>query len=205
MSRVLYRRSYPGPVYVHYGANHFDPELFKPIENRPNWVKPMPHTGLWVSPRNSEKSWKTWVEAEHYGADLTKSFEFRMINPGKVFYVFDAPSYETLIQQYGIKSLYGFSYYTPYCIDFEKMVSDGWDALELSISSWPMLYDLLYGWDCDCILIFNKDAIEELTKEELDDFETGLHIFEELDQGRNPMGNDVFTEWDTELRHNIFT
>lgn len=88
MSHVLYRRSYPGPVYIHYGADHFDLERFKEIKNRPNWVKPEAHTGLWASPRNSERSWKTWVEGEHYGSDLTKSFEFRMSDPGKVFLYF---------------------------------------------------------------------------------------------------------------------
>jgi hypothetical protein len=204
MSHVLYRRSYPGPVYIHYGADRFDPELFKPIKNRPNWVKPEAHTGLWASPRNSERSWKTWVEAEHYGSDLTKSFEFRMSDPRKVFYIFDAPSYTFFIEQYGIINPFGSGDYTPFVPNFEKMAADGFDALEIGISSWPRLYDLFYGWDCDSILVFNKEAIEELSKEEQKDEENRLSIFEEFDARRNFMGDNVFAEWDAELHHNVF-
>lgn len=203
MNHVLYRRSYPGPVYIHYGADHFDPELFKEIKNRPNWVKPQPHTGLWASPRNSERSWKTWVEAEHYGSDLTKSFEFRVVDPGKIFYIFDAPSYEVFVKLYGIKNRFGSLEYNLYVPDFEKMVTDGWDGLEISISSWPKLYDLFYGWDCDSVVIFNKDAIEELPKEETEDEEVRLSIFEEFDARRDTMGDDVFVWWDTELHNNF--
>ena len=204
MSHVLYRRSYPGPVYIHYGADHFDPELFKPVKNCPNWVKPEAHTGLWASPRNSERSWKTWVEAEHYGSDLTKSFEFRISDPGKVFYIFDAPSYTLFIERYGIMNPFGGGDYTPFVPDFERMAADGFDALEISISSWPKLYDLFYGWDCDSILVFNKEAIEELPKEKEEDDETRLSIFEEFDARRNFMGDNIFAEWDAELHHNVF-
>ena len=30
-------------------------------------------------------------------------------------------------------------------INFDKMIEDGWDALEISISCYWRLYDLLYG------------------------------------------------------------
>ena len=42
---------------------------------------------------------------------------------------------------------------------FEKMVEDGWDGLEISISDYAQLYNYLYGWDCDSIVVFNEDAI----------------------------------------------
>lgn len=45
------------------------------------------------------------------------------------------------------------------CIDFEKLKSLGCDALEIFAGSNRTLYDLFYGWDCDSILILNKDVI----------------------------------------------
>ena len=53
-------------------------------------------------------------------------------------------------------------------IDFEKAVASGIDAIELHISDdtgsniSQQLYYLLYGWDCDSILIMNPDIIQEV-------------------------------------------
>ena len=49
------------------------------------------------------------------------------------------------------------TWYTP---DFEKMLADGWDAIELHLSECGELYWALYGWDCDCILVMNPDIVE---------------------------------------------
>ena len=39
------------------------------------------------------------------------------------------------------------------------MKADGWDGLEISLTDhWP-LYEYLYGWDCDSVVIFNRDAV----------------------------------------------
>ena len=48
-------------------------------------------------------------------------------------------------------------YYVP---DFEKMLVNGWDAIELHLSECGALYWALYGWDCDCILVMNPDIVE---------------------------------------------
>ena len=49
---------------------------------------------------------------------------------------------------------------TFYIPDFEKMLADGWDAIELHLSECGELYWALYGWDCDCILVLNPDIVE---------------------------------------------
>ena len=46
--------------------------------------------------------------------------------------------------------------------DFEKLLSDGVDAIELFISDDRELYWSLYGWDCDSILIMNPDVVREI-------------------------------------------
>jgi hypothetical protein len=50
-------------------------------------------------------------------------------------------------------------------LDFEKLAADGVDAIRVDISGdltegWMEgLYWQLYGWDCDSILILNKEII----------------------------------------------
>ena len=45
---------------------------------------------------------------------------------------------------------------TWWCLDFEQLRKDGWDAVEVEIGR---LYWQLYGWDCDSILIMNPEVI----------------------------------------------
>jgi hypothetical protein len=138
--------------YVHYGHDHFDREKFQEIKNEPYFCKPK--GGLWASPVNAEYGWKDWCEAENF-KDCTneESFSFRLKDGAKVYHirsmqnVKSMPLIETDIM----------TYYIP---DFERMLADGWDAVELHLSECEQLYWALYGWDCDCILIMNKYIIE---------------------------------------------
>lgn len=43
-------------------------------------------------------------------------------------------------------------------LDFEKL-SRQYDAIEVLISEDNRLYELLYGWDCDSILVMNPNVI----------------------------------------------
>lgn len=47
-------------------------------------------------------------------------------------------------------------------LDFIKMQSDGYSGMEISITDCPKLYYLLYGWDCDSIVIWNPEAVVQL-------------------------------------------
>lgn len=187
--------------YRHYGAEFFDPDKFTEVLNRDKeagWVKPMPHTGFWASPVDSSRSWKEWCENNEFCTDrLSSSFVFMMKNPQKVFYIHNGPTYEKFVKLYGIRNPFGTYEYNTYNIDFEKMRKDGWEGLEISISSWPRLYDLFYGWDCDSILVLRQDAIEEVS---YDEFYSTL----DLTQGED-MGDDVLSEWDAAICNNEFS
>lgn len=193
---MKFTREFKPVTYIHYGADHFDISKFKEVKNE--WHKPKKGTGLWGSPVNAVRSWKNWCEDEHFReCNDDNAFKFIVRNPEKIFFVDSAPAYLNLTKRYGIANGWGTSEYNPYDIDFEKMISDGWDGLEISISDWWKLYDLLYGWDCDSIVIFNKDCIIEVEKEEIEDEFT---IFPE----RESLGDNVFSEWDSALRRNEF-
>lgn len=190
-------------TYIHYGAECFEPNKWKDIKNRDNnqihgWIKPAAHTGLWASPVNSLNSWKIWAENNDYETGLDTSFKFKVRDPGRIFYVHNLMSYSILVQYYGIKSPFGVSGYDRFWFDFERMANDGWDGLEISLTEYPKLYDLFYGWDCDSIIIFNRDAIQEVNHDGLG-FDIEIHS-----ERRDPLG-DIFDEWNTALSGYVHT
>lgn len=145
--------------YIHYGTNNFNPDLFKDIKNC-DWVKP--NGGLWASDVNAPHGWKNWCEDEHF-ADCQKenSFTFKLKDGAKVLFVasdddlIDLPVIDTELSR-TISSLQRFKY-----LDFEKLAEE-YDAMEVMAGSGKGLYWALYGWDCDSLLVFNKEMIEVL-------------------------------------------
>lgn len=187
--------------YIHYSktdCDHFDKSKMYPIRNTENWIKP--YGGLWASPINAEWGWKDWCEAENFrDCDERYSFTFKMRDPSKVYFVDSKEAYDNLVKLYGIKNTNSFGY-TPQYIDYKRMIEDGWDALELSLTDYWQLYDLFYGWDCDSILIFNAEAVIEEKEDETYGESDLAAVFE-----RETLGDGVFGEWETLISHNQFT
>lgn len=144
--------------YVHYGNVRFIRERFKPITNKPFFTKP--YGGFWASRVGAIEGWKEWCENEQFRlCEEGNSFRF-FLNPlAKVLHVRTPGDlkYRPLLDR---QSTWG-----PKYLDFEALVKQGWDAVELHLSDWPPLYDILYGWDCDSILIMNPDIV--IVKEEV--------------------------------------
>lgn len=138
--------------YVHYGSDIFIPELFKPIRNRSNWSKPF--GGLWASPIDAPYGWKEWND-NHECKECSDSnkFEFILKDDANVLYIDDIFILDDLPKQESSILLW-------ITLDFEKLLKDGYDAIEVCISTDFGLYDKLYGWDCDSILIMNPDIIQ---------------------------------------------
>lgn len=140
--------------YIHYGHKHFSPCSFEPVRNEPYRNKP--RGGLWASPVDAPFGWKDWCEAEEYQkCDEANSFTFTLNEKANVYLIRSVdevramPSVECELE----------SMFLP---DFEKMLADGWDAIEFHLSEDSELYWALYGWDCDSILVMNPDVVEEI-------------------------------------------
>lgn len=148
--------------YIHYGHKRFEKFLFCPIRNLECFTKP--HGGLWASPVDAEWGWKEWCTAENFRKyDEDNSFAFTLKEGANVLHL------------YNIKQLDGLpqveSTYKMWCqLDFEKMLANGVDAIELHLGEEDArglgvcegLYWSLYGWDCDSILIMNPDVVVEV-------------------------------------------
>ena len=150
--------------YIHYGHSSFDRNLFKPIRNREMWVKP--DGGLWASATDSGYGWKDWCEDNFFREGrLQKSFTFTLSENAKVIHLRSVDDLEALPDQKLLEYLGKPLWKT---IDFEKLLADGVDAIELHLSEEDLsnrdfmegLYWELYGWDCDSILIMNPDVVE---------------------------------------------
>lgn len=148
--------------YIHYGHRQFEKSKFVKTENRPYFCKP--YGGLWASPVNAKFGWKEWCQTND-DAELEEenSFRFTLAAGAKVWHIWSTDDAKRMPQQedkLGTNML---------CPDFERLVADGYDAVELHLSEekgehglTDGLYFLLYGWDCDSILVLNPDVVEEI-------------------------------------------
>lgn len=143
-------------IYIHYGHDRFVPDQFRVPENRVYFTKPK--GGLWASPIDAKYGWKDWCESEEFReCSDQNSFQFTLSDDSIVFNIHNVLDLNALPQQKHEKHL-------AYDIDFEAMIQSGFDAIELHLSEDPELYWELYGWDCDSILILNKDVIMPITE-----------------------------------------
>lgn len=141
-------------MYIHYGHKKFLKNKFNEIQNQ-DWIKPF--GGLWASDENAEYGWKQWCEQENFReCNEDNCFRFELKKDTKVLHIRSVEDAKQIITRTTDE-------YVSKCIDFEKLKAYGIDAIELHLSDDFGLYWQLYGWDCDSILILNKDVVKEVT------------------------------------------
>ena len=152
-------------VFISYGLGNYDENKFNPIENIKSFnIKPK--GGLWCSPVNSSYGWRDWCEAEEFvkGQGFSNYFKFNLKDMNRVYKI--NSFFDLLLFPYKIKTP-GQNY-----IDYEEAAKH-YDAIwlteegqrETRLPELNGLYDIdgsninLYGWDCESLLILNKEAI----------------------------------------------
>ena len=140
-------------IHIHYGHKYFDGNLFMEIKNRElGFVKP--YGGLWASNINAKYGWKDWCKDNRFRkCSIENSFKFKLKDNTRILRIDNA---DTLKELPIVDSPYKFTWIN---LDFEKIKNE-YDAIEVLISKDQQLYWVLYGWDCDSLLILNKDCIE---------------------------------------------
>ena len=157
-------------IYVHYGHKEFDKDNFNKIQNRRNFNKP--YGGLWASAVDAEYGWKEWNESSDYvNISEENSFKFKLSADANILVISSVDDVEKLPLQESddpifklIASMRGGI--KP--VDFETLKSEGYDAIDFRVSKNHELYNALYGWDCDSILVMNPDIIEPILEKEKD-------------------------------------
>lgn len=148
--------------YIHYGSRKFIKSAFIPIHNERCFTKPF--GGLWASPIGAKYGWKDWCIANHFrDCRENNAFRFTLSKEANVIHIYSAKDLEQLPMQ----AERGTLSVRP---DYEQILKNGVDAVELHLSEEPPhewhkgLYYLLYGWDCDSIVILNPDIIVPLER-----------------------------------------
>lgn len=145
-------------VYSHIGHDQFYKEMFMPIKNIPMFVKP--HGGFWGSPLDTAQSWSAFVEQENFGKSKYKScgFKFKLEN-AKVLTITNAQQLKDLPHQKD-NDLFGMKLDSLFDqLDYEEL-SKTYDAIEVYVSKDYELYERLYGWDVDSVLVMNPDVVK---------------------------------------------
>lgn len=139
--------------YIHYGHNFFDKNAFRPIKNIPMVVKP--DGGLWACRKEAKVSWKDFCENEmSITIKDNNHFCFRLSDDANVLKIDSIGMIDNLPKaEYPFSSVLQWTF-----LDFEEL-QKGYDAIEVLISKDQALYDALYGWDIDSILVMNPEII----------------------------------------------
>lgn len=149
--------------YIHYGSDHFDRSMFRPIINYPYlWVKPL--GGMWSSPVDSKNTWENWCRKKEFRLEkLDKQFIFILAEGSRVLRISSNKDLDELYSQgYKRSCIYRhpFLHDDSYYLDFEKILADDYDAIQVTINS--EISTSLYHWDCDTLLVLNPDCVVEL-------------------------------------------
>ena len=155
-------------VYTHYynnGIGRFDSEVFKPIKNLEVCYlnKPDNDTGFWGSPLMSEYGWKQWCKDNMpEWIDGASCFCFTLSDDANILSLNSKSDLEEFINQNPEMIIHNglsedLSFACSVVFDFEKMLNSGIDAIEVKIKD--LYYGIMYGWDCDSILIMNPAVV----------------------------------------------
>ena len=138
-------------IYIHYGSDKFEKELFMSIVNR-NMIN-KPFGGLWASDIKADQPWEKWCIDNDFRIDeLDKNFKFTLDDSANIV----EWTAKADLKQVPTQDLSG---YLP------EYLFDTMGAIKLNLSKGDYeLYYELYGWDCDSILIMDPDIIRLLQK-----------------------------------------
>lgn len=147
-------------IFIHYG-DLYDPDKFKDIKNaKTPWVKP--NGGYWASPVESTNGWKDWCLREDllgfgdWYKDIGRHSKFTIKENSKILYLRNKAEL-SILNQYSFATR--FSIYP----DFEKLVSDGYQAIYYE-DNVETHYPLMC-WDCDSLLVMDPTIINVIKEE----------------------------------------
>jgi hypothetical protein len=112
---------------------------------------------LWTSPTDSGFGWKDWLEAEDWGEkDLNTHFTVQLKPSARVL---------AINRMEDVSDLPMFNLGFVYWLDWEA-ISQMYDAVHLTLDGFQStrynLSMIFAGWDCECVLILNKNCFTVL-------------------------------------------
>lgn len=163
-----------GKLYVTYWSKSkppFDPNKIEIVLGDAKYSINKPQTAFWGSPIDADWGWKEWCKAEEFGDyDWDNPIYFRLKSNSVILKIDIFDLREEVLGEYISKNDFMPRYLSN--LDFNKIVEDGIDAVELMDGRIGHLflnndYEFMFNsWDCESIVILNKDVIEFVNSEE---------------------------------------
>lgn len=152
-------------VFIHYGADKFDPKKFIPVQNDMDKVRT--GTGLWVCPTTTKLGWINFLKNERINDFNThNSFELKIKTNAKIIQIDNYTDLATLPTYNPFKDLKELHYLKQRCYNVELLFKKGIDGIYLSESGLHTTRLTLpkntYTWDCESLIIFNKNIIKPI-------------------------------------------
>lgn len=134
--------------YIHFGATKL-----REIDKISDCIIGKPRGGLWASRVNADYGWKDWCyDNEFADCNVDNSFKFTLQDNAKILEVHKYDDVKKYIIENELFSLFP-------TFDFVKIFQE-YDGMELFLSDdFSLRFNGFYAWDCDSIVIWNKDII----------------------------------------------
>lgn len=149
-------------TYRHFGCPKFELELYDPIKNIDRFSKP--DGGLWGIPIEKVDEVVKFLEDTDWDTLLSRvdvgHFDFTLKEDAKVLVLKEESDFKDLPYTSAPREGVGAMKNT-YFIDFEKLLENGYDAVEAIFDKQGCgdIYYHLYCWDFSSILVLNPGAI----------------------------------------------
>ena len=132
----------------------FDINLFKQISNPKVNYRNKPFGGFWTSTKidNNSSTWIKWCETEmpHWIPNII--YEYSVDKSAKILSV-------TNIRKYIISNRDPWFNDCNDCLDFEAIVSDGYDGINFNYADVGRYYSMFHAWDCESTVFFNPKIL----------------------------------------------
>lgn len=160
-------------IYIKYWHNQDEPFDSNKIQielGNPEFQWGKPDLGFWGSPRNASYGWKEWCSDNYFGDyDWNNPIYFRLKSNSTILKIDREDLNDDVLSKYVIldEKMYHAIQRERYFFDYNKIVEDGIDAVELMDGSIGHLFlhdnkyeQIFNSWDCESIVVLNKDVLE---------------------------------------------
>lgn len=148
---------------------HFDKDRIV-IDLEPDVANNKPMSAFWGSPENAEYGWKEYCYQFGYneGYDFNNPIKWKLKEGSKIYTIDKDDVYgdksEELLKYVNMEYHAKYDYTSYHNIEFNKMVNDGIDGIELLDSCIGhmcinTIEGLFFSWDCESIVVFDPSKI----------------------------------------------
>lgn len=165
-------------TWITFLKTKFDKNKFTPVSNYNHHVN-KPQGGLWGSPVTDDydniiSTWHEWCVGNHFTQGLSNYYiEYNIKNDSKLYIIDNQDDFINLIESYDkVKSdlpinMFIYPNFEEISKDYDGIYLTQKGQFDTHMPFENISYNL-YGWDCECLLLFTPDIITNIKEKEID-------------------------------------